>query len=179
MTMPDWDGMMPRERDALVAEKVMEWEPCDGMPSRERRRGHNNYVAVCANCGVRWPTWTSMVNMDEDSHKQKSEALREAGVHPKLIGGRAPDINATHFKGEYGIPNFTTSIEAAWRVVEEMRGEEWDLNLQSKGAGREHPHTAEADFTKNGEIGNFRHAFGENDMEAICLAALRAKGVDV
>lgn len=183
----DWEELSAWERDALVAEEVMGWEPCDGFPKRERRTGHNNYVAVCDSCGVRWPTWRSLVNEGKEVYDEVNERLRGAGVHPKLIGGTAPDIDAVHFENEYSIPDFTTDISAAWRVVEEMRRDGFLWRVQDYHFTYEGPRQIRHTFRSTDEegpdfdcLGTKVHYVGETAESAIiCLAALRAKDVDV
>jgi hypothetical protein len=116
MTKYNWNEMTPRQRDALVAEKVMGW-----IKSTERPQ--------------RWIT----------------------------------DYGALH--EDYWRP--TSSIAAAWEVVEKMRSNGWEFELDS-------------DVDRINEwcatfvtLSAVERGISPKAPEAICLAALRAVGVDV
>lgn len=139
--MPDWDEMSPRERDALVAEEVMEMTPC---PHYERV----NFGAAGG----------PMLQRDNEACDCDGETYPE-----DAIGSIHGTIG--------GCPHFTTDISAAWRVVEEMRDDDYWFKLLIDYS----PERVKA--TCRGEVSSFRDS--DRVPEAICLAALRAKGVSV
>jgi len=120
--------MTPRERDALVAEKVMGWT-----------------VIETDDCGGVDNFW-----------------LSKDGQHP--------------YHNEFGIdldlPEYTRLIAAAWKVVEKMEAEGYDYIIAPDEVAFATLETAEA-WGEDPTAGN------GSIPEAICLAALRAKGIDV
>jgi len=68
---------------------------------------------------------------------------------------------------EDGICHYSTDIAAAWEVVDCMATQNWNWMLQP----------GYATFAKADDPGG--SAFGCSVQHAICLAALKAKGVDV
>ena len=70
-----------------------------------------------------------------------------------------------------GCPQLSTSIEAAWKVVEHMRRKGFEFALDSKGGD---PYWAEF-ATMDYSVG--RQATGDCPALAICLAALQVFGI--
>jgi len=70
----------------------------------------------------------------------------------------------------WGRGNFTTSISAAWTVVEKMREEDWAFTLETEEAGT----AFDAHFW---EGDTFHYGFADTAPLAICISALRAKEV--
>ncbi len=67
----------------------------------------------------------------------------------------------------HGVPQFSTDIAAAWHVVEKMRERRIHLELGSR-----------IDGSWLVSFGNLR-AFDNSAPRAVCLAALKAVGVEV
>jgi hypothetical protein len=75
----------------------------------------------------------------------------------------------------YDEPNYSTSIEAAWQVVETLDGE-WSIFGQHHLGWEVSP--VEASMRED-RYGNPFKANAETAPLAICLASLRSKGIDV
>lgn len=75
---------------------------------------------------------------------------------------------------------YSTEIAAAWQVVETLAAQNWTMSLGWKGADRVYANTAEVVFQQMGS-GDYRtaHAVADTAPLAICIAALRALGVEV
>ena len=70
-------------------------------------------------------------------------------------------------------PLYSTDISAAWEVVEKMREKGFYLDTNNR-----QPEGYWCEFADEGyEVGG--QAFGESEPHAICLASLRALGVEV
>lgn len=100
--------------------------------------------------------------------------------HTTLI--RCPDCGETFGDSTYvlalsTLPRYSTDIAAAWSVVEKMRGEGVYIDVQPRCdrwdtvAGWQGP--------DDGDIWEQVSLTADTAPLAICLAALRAKGVDV
>ena len=88
-------------------------------------------------------------------------------THKDSMGYLAPPDNPEGFYTDYDIPNYSTDISAAWEVMEKMK-EIYEpdimyLKLYNKWR---------ADFGYDATILN------ETAPMAICLAALKAKGIE-
>lgn len=87
------------------------------------------------------------------------------------------------FETRHHYPNFTTGIEAAWQVVEHFYTEGHNIELcmdpNMEPPNDTVPHVCTIRGTENGHHGTVMGKSHEGVAEAICLAALRAKGVDV
>ena len=82
------------------------------------------------------------------------------------LGGGAPSGMVSN-----GVPRYTTDIAAAWKVVEKME-EEWATTLETDGTRRWVVRFWAGDeFNESG--------YRATAPEAICIAALRATGLDV
>lgn len=94
-----------------------------------------------------------------------------------LVAERVMELTSRDFGFMWpGMCNYTTDISAAWKVVEKMQQDGWNMELLNAyvvpDIGRQH----HCDF-KDGH--GWGKAYAPTTPEAICLAALRAKGVDV
>lgn len=123
MTLESYNALSPRDKDALVAEKVL---GC--VVLGPQTKGPVTYLSHYCQDGQHW--------------------------QPFLVKVR----------------HYTTDIAAAWDVVDRM-GRCWDFFQQTDGSWRAKlTDTARFKLSRvNGE--------GRTLPEAICLAALRAKGV--
>lgn len=123
--MLKWSELSPRERDALVAEKVMGFTVTD------------------------WPTGKSFP------------------VTSAIAAGVLSE------RQESRIPHYTTQIAAAWEVVEKLRREKMLVTVVSDEDGGWNAEMWDYNNRQSGEV------FAESAPEAICLAALRACGVEI
>ena len=79
------------------------------------------------------------------------------------------------------LPHYSTDIAAAWQVVEKMETEGWDVVVYHGGEGSTCDMSERSDdddlggYVYTQEVGDC----GISAPHAICLAALRAKGVEV
>jgi len=84
------------------------------------------------------------------------------------------------FSRYYEGPHYSTDISAAWEVVEHFRKDKWDCEIYSP-AYIFPTNTSICYFSKD-SIKDNRMFFGESKQSvahAICLAALKAKGIKV
>jgi len=88
----DWDAMSPRERDALVAERVMGWSRY-GAIARGKR-----VVLLAKTHGACWHILVRS-QRDPGTWEKTDEALTKVDH----------------------VPRYTTDIAAAWEVVEKLR----------------------------------------------------------
>lgn len=149
----NWNEMSPRERDALVAEKVMGWKRYAAVS-----RG-NRVVVIAEKLGDCWHI---------HSRSQRDPGTWEATDDP---------LTET-----WNLKRYTTSISAAWEVVEKMREEGLLFEIGSRVSEGWYAMTMHADYRSCPECDGpydlpYWHA--PTAPEAICLAALRAKGVEV
>lgn len=72
--------------------------------------------------------------------------------------------------------HFTTSIADAWTVVEKMREDGWMWSIEEFGHGTWRA-TVGHRGVEDGDIWVYHEAWSEDAEEAICLAALKARGV--
>lgn len=116
-----------------------------------------------------------------------SEAERNAVVAEKFMGlkvlrYRDGQLVGTTYDGERceTLASYTTSISAAWEVVERMKADGWNMDLNNALVQYENPEDWHHVWMKDGNhqvVGQAKTA-----PEAICLAslkALRARGVEV
>lgn len=148
-----WDEMSPRERDALVAEKVM-------------------------GTSVVW-----VKALHAYTPREGSTALND--MVPEYVSIPCEDMGdgaVLYWTAECGTPNeyvpreiprYTTSISAAWEVVEEMDRDRWLGITRHKDFWR----AVLSSTTRSAPL--HPSAEAPTAPEAICLAALRAKGVEV
>jgi ABC-type glycerol-3-phosphate transport system substrate-binding protein len=73
------------------------------------------------------------------------------------------------------IPHYSTNIAAAWEVVQHMRQKDFEIGIFSNGGGLNYfeAHFHLPNFSKQGR------ALGISAPAAICLAALKAVGVEL
>ena len=71
------------------------------------------------------------------------------------------------------IPYYTTSIEAAWAIVEHLGELGFNVFIEWKGKGRGYEHTAEVSVNKVKGFTTEGHGVGPAPL-AICTAALQA-----
>jgi len=157
-----------RELDALVAEKVMSWA----------RVGEDFHTSPAHRPSLDFP---GRIIDDWDS-KGPHDYL----VPPGLIGNRARDrVAFCGCEGDARLPYFSTDIAAAWQVVEHLRasldGNEWTGEFKLFFNGCEYEYwwsfsrtTAEGLYETSKEAG-----VADTAPHAICLAALKAVGVEV
>ncbi len=89
------------------------------------------------------------------------------------------------FSGEFEnvLPHHSTDIAAAWKVVEAMRAAGWRLHIQdasSRGNSKSKDELGRPYWSA--ELERYEHCeygYGPTVPRAICIAALRAKGVNV
>lgn len=117
-----WGEMSERERDALVAERVMGWVDF-------------------------WPDGTTDMAYPPNEQVMGIEAER------------AP------------IPHYSTDIAAAWQVAEKLDHDYYDVHIQNT------PGLGDEWCVK---LTGLEHSVCANTLpEAICLAALKAHGIEV
>lgn len=147
--MKTWDEMDSRSKDALVATEV--------MGSDMRHEWDND--GWCEDCGAQETRFAQMYWDQNPWHQKK---------HPRPVETRCN-----------GKP-YSTDIGYAWEVVEKMEADGWRFVLHN---GVQHPeYTHRADFHDDVRpfVPDGHHvAGGVSAPEAICLAALRAKGIDL
>lgn len=133
-----WAKLSERERDALVAEKVMGWQskPCDLEETGGELTIYGSGDACCPRCG---------------SHEHINSF--EHGTIPP--------------------PHYTTSMDAACTIPEypTFFGANTEIACVPKSYWRCH-----IDFHQRGE---HYHGFGDTPAEAVCVAFLRAVGVEI
>ena len=146
--------MKDRELDALVAERVMGWRPY--IDKRE-------CWAIDTPCDI------------DNEHPRGRETLwtgERAWGFDEATGKRwdRPWWGATQ-----EVPFYSTDITAAWQVVEAMRATNYrNWRVESFAGG-----TCAAFWTDNEDPDELtRDAADEVSARAICLAALKALGVD-
>jgi hypothetical protein len=148
-----WTKMDGHARDSLVAEKLFGWQskPCDLEETDGELTIYDSGDACCPRCGV-------YEHINDFAH-----------------GFTVP-------------PHYTTSMDAAWLVVEKLKSEEWFDNLELVYVKRNQRRDTEyirVNFCfrngTNAGKGPWDHSYAEaaTAPEAICLAALRAIGVEV
>lgn len=77
-----------------------------------------------------------------------------------------------------GIPRYSSYIAAAWKVVERMQANGWQLRLYTRSDWSDAVFSIEANPLAR-EPGRSGHGVGKNVPTAICLAALSALRVNV
>lgn len=161
--------MTDRELDALVAEKVMgwEWAPFNYKPNF----GPMEKTEVLA--PAKWSDPNHLVFTDYDPSAKPNQVkvpITESGRLDRVFP-QGPNFHQLAW-----VPLFSTDISAAWQVVEKMREGLRDFHMESY------------DCEKKGKgyfvafWGNFDDWFDAPDASparAICLAALRAVGVEI
>lgn len=137
-----WADMTPRERDALVAEKIMGWLTCRDLS--------------CVGCNAN----VMLVR------RQRSPDTVWSIRHPVTLQlGWSPITNIAH----------------AWEVVEKMHEGRWNVLIQlfTPGVVVEF-FDYESPLDDKQDVGIAAVDPREGGVPyAICLAALRAKGIDV
>jgi hypothetical protein len=93
-----WSEMSPRERDVLVAEKVIGWKMCTFSHSRPKHRSSKDFPGTIIN------NWDS---------KGPHNWLESPDGQSKVYLCGCEDV------GEE-IPHYSTDIAAAWEVVEKL-----------------------------------------------------------
>jgi len=88
----------------------------------------------------------------------------------------------SHIKsGFVDIPHYSTDISAAWEVVEKMREKEFAFSIATvkhMANPIRYEWIAKFEFFRNQGEYCFEFEFNENEATAICLAALKALGID-
>lgn len=155
--------MTDRELDALVAEKVMGLSVVGWA--------YYEYECLCEETSFpgkeRSPVYAEMVDTPLfDTHERRVAEVEKG--HGFLIG-------AWHSYECEVVAPYSTDISAAWQVVERMRERGWAVGVQQK-----HASEWQASFVIP-KAGKRWCAFAEDAAaaRAICLAALRALGVEV
>lgn len=90
-----------------------------------------------------------------------------------LEGDRGDPYDYIDTQTNWPIPDYTTSVSDAWRVVQQMQHDYWRLRLVGMPKGE-----WMARFWKY-DTGEAEKAVADTAPMAICLAALEAKGVEV
>lgn len=158
--------MSPRERDALVAE-TMGFEP--------------EIVYIATNDGGE----SSVASTHRGGPWSTRDDLAEW-----LAGKQERGLLLGYGIGELKLyPRYTSDIAAAWEVVEKMRADGWRANayLSEHGAGASFEKGDDNSPRYQGffsgmnavEADHFLNDRVETVPEALALAALRAKGVEV
>jgi len=150
-----WNELLPRERDALVAEKVMEYETVDGLTLYRWVRDH--------------PTPNFSGRTGKHAMVDPDEWYRLFSAPIGLTAAKWTDL-----------PKYTTDIAAAWEVVEKMpKSAVVELRNMHEGVRTWHAEvwllpSPFASAYGDGFVGN-----ADTAPEAICIAALRACGVEM
>ncbi len=94
--------------------------------------------------------------------------------------GWRDDENSTFYPDASDmLPHFSSDIAAAWEVVDLLERENYVVSVsQSKKYFKTHQAAVQVQF-KPYTDNLHDYAFGESAPHAICLAALKAKGVEV
>ena len=146
-----------RELDALVAVSVMGWH------KRERISGPDSVFAL----GTKMERWYAPNGREGAVRGTNSEGVvfTNEGLEPDGISAPHPLIG--------GLPWYSTDIAAAWQVVEKVRTqghfveidclrEQYEVYIDTNPAHTDEP-----------------SAYAPTAQHAICLAALKAVGVEV
>lgn len=180
--MPDWDEMDLRKRDALVAEEVMEYEvvaddwPCGREPECGRYEATHCLPPVGS-----WYDEEDYVMLDPVKVRRAGDPIEwgpnegEPYPEPRWPPEEAEEaIGDKKYADVVPVPNFTTEISAAWKVIEKVR--ETDHMIGPFSHHLMDIHDIDGRYTKKGTL---MQVLSEVRPETICLAALRAKGVNV
>lgn len=81
------------------------------------------------------------------------------------------------------LPHFSTDMAAAWQVLEELRKKKWSIEISDNGAEAGWNCSIFSDRDSDGKIMETWQVIADEDAAtvslAICLAALKAVGVNV
>lgn len=144
----NWSEMTPRERDALVAEKVM---------------GHK------------------LVDIREAESIAREVWKTQPDCQVFLAGFHAHQEDGGFYFDGWSVQHYTTDIAHAWEVVEQLVDEKRQVEVTWENGASSAYSTLFWTCSTTEPYGyeNIAHHHADTAPEAICLAALRAKGVDV
>lgn len=142
--MASWDDLSPKERNALVAEKVMGWE---------------------------WWVYKEHEGMAILLHPETSNDLKESSHYWPANEDDERFLESAH--------PYTSDIRAAWRVVEQMWEDDWQLEVAYSKPDETSlyfwiPEEYEKPMHTAMDTPSAAGAKAPTMPEAICLAALRA-----
>lgn len=111
---------------------------------------------------------------DESAHwwQKHSDGTSKMHANVNLLGSWTSHFNA--------LPKFSTTLDAAWLVVEEMRRRGWDFILEVvHDKSRIHPKAGIFDAQFSSRDGEGQAYTDDTPSRAICLAALKALQVEI
>lgn len=146
-----------RARDVLVAMHVMGWRVLTMGVYRDQDCGGFD---VCVDCTDGLADY-SYLNIPRD---QWPEPHQHDGEQPCYQDGNIWRV----------VPEFSTRIEDAWRVVERMRSLGWYCTLIARADGTGY----DADFERASGSYDLAVAGATDAPMAVALAALKALGID-
>lgn len=120
--------------------------------------------------------WTWVTEDDEQPHQTPFLVSPDRGIgiyYPK-VAAQFPDIQPTF------LPPYSTSIAAAWEVVEKLKADGWDIHLDSVGFNNDIEGEWRTFFSLDDESGDqcaWVHEDGDTAAESICKCALAAVGI--
>ena len=119
--------------------------------------------------------------MDRNREIDKLVAKKVMGLIPNGVGGWSPHDNRTGVTIDTNWPlsPYTTDIAAAWQVVEKMRRDGWRVTIHSLKFPARETELWEVWLHEELKFAARGAARGQSVAEAICLAALKAVGVEV
>ena len=151
--MKPWAEMGERERDALIATEVMGWVRATWKESHARRAERCWFL--------RDPSDPNRLPFDE-------------------VWEIAPEDFTPYVDYAASVPRYTTSIASAREVWTKMHDDGWDMTLRVLTPGYAATFEWYAPSSNPGKTGFAAvDPRDGNEALAICLAALRAKGVEV
>lgn len=162
MNKPNWESTTTRERDAIVAGKVMGWE---WLERSNHEQGQ--YVwrkAIFPPEGEEWIRW----NFNPREWRKASDDTPPFSDWDRCSGQRDDD-GKLGSKRIMGLPHYSTSIADAWLVVEKMREKGHNCQIEASAA---QPEWIACFLTPHG----YREGRAPTAPAAICLTALRALG---
>ena len=181
MTEQEFLDLEPRERDALVAERVMGLKVIPERLTVVFVEGEASVHIDSSPEGWACYAETGPVYIDDFGHDWPPPDEKDFEDYPEMY---ARDLERYNKDIErFGVPHHllyavdwsTSEIAHAWQVVEKMRSEGWNCAIDDLGFGNEMEGVWRARFDKPENVCFW--ADSEQAETAWCIAALKARGV--